>query len=65
MVWYARRSSASKRPSAAAGSDSQSDWRSARILIVEDEFFIAIELEYRLLEAGYSVVGIAVTAGEA
>jgi DNA-binding NarL/FixJ family response regulator len=36
-----------------------------RILIVEDEFLIALELENRLLDAGYKVVGIAVTAPEA
>jgi two-component system, response regulator PdtaR len=37
----------------------------ARILIVEDEFLIAMELEYRLMEAGIAVVGTAVTAEEA
>lgn len=37
----------------------------ARILIVEDEFLIAMELEYRLMEAGIEVVGTAVTAEEA
>lgn len=36
-----------------------------RILIVEDEFLIALELESSLLDAGYKVVGIAVTATEA
>ena len=36
-----------------------------RILIVEDEFLIALELESSLLDAGYRVVGIAVTAKEA
>lgn len=35
------------------------------ILIVEDEFLIALELESSLLDAGYRVVGIAVTAKEA
>ncbi|KRE11615.1 regulator [Bosea sp. Root483D1] len=37
----------------------------ARILIVEDEFLIAMELEYRLMEAGIEVVGTAITAEEA
>ena len=41
------------------------DERPRRILIVEDEFLIALELENRLLEAGFKVVGIAVTAREA
>ena len=36
-----------------------------RILIVEDEFLIALELENRLLDAGFEVVGIAATAEEA
>jgi DNA-binding NarL/FixJ family response regulator len=36
-----------------------------RILIVEDDYFVAIELEHRLQEAGYEVIGIATTASEA
>jgi DNA-binding NarL/FixJ family response regulator len=36
-----------------------------RILIVEDEFLIALELENLLCDAGFEVVGAAVTAGEA
>jgi DNA-binding NarL/FixJ family response regulator len=39
--------------------------RAPRILIVEDEYLIALELENRLLEAGFVVTGIATTAGEA
>lgn len=39
--------------------------RPARILIVEDDYFVAIELEHRLNEAGFEVVGIAGTAEEA
>ena len=39
--------------------------RPARILIVEDDYFVALELENRLLDAGFAVVGIAVTAEEA
>lgn len=38
---------------------------SARILVVEDDFLISLELEHRLIDAGFNVVGIAVTAGEA
>jgi DNA-binding NarL/FixJ family response regulator len=37
----------------------------ARILIVEDDYFVASSLEHRLMEAGYDVVGIAVSAAEA
>ncbi len=36
-----------------------------RLLIVEDDFFVAMELEHRLAEAGFEVVGIAVSADEA
>jgi DNA-binding NarL/FixJ family response regulator len=37
----------------------------ARILIVEDEYFVAIGLEESLQEAGYEVVGIAVSVAQA
>lgn len=37
--------------------------RAKRILIVEDEFLIALEPENRLFEVGYDVVWIAATAG--
>jgi DNA-binding NarL/FixJ family response regulator len=37
----------------------------ARILIVEDDYFVAIALEQDLADAGFEVVGIAVTAEEA
>ncbi|MBB4571293.1 response regulator [Rhizobium leucaenae] len=36
-----------------------------RILIVEDEYLIALEIEHRLRDAGFEVTGIAVTADEA
>lgn len=36
-----------------------------RILVVEDDFFVAVELEHRLQDAGYQVVGVAVSAEEA
>src|SRR5215210_2827496 len=36
-----------------------------RILIVEDDYFVATNLEYRLKEAGYEVVGVAVSADDA
>src|SRR5437016_383439 len=37
----------------------------ARILIVEDDYFVATDLEHTIREAGYEVVGIAVSAEEA
>ncbi|PDS77629.1 response regulator [Rhizobium sp. L43] len=39
--------------------------RPTRILIVEDEYLIALDVENRLLDAGFEVIGIAVTASEA
>jgi DNA-binding NarL/FixJ family response regulator len=36
-----------------------------RILIVEDDYFVATALEQDLVDAGFEVVGIAVTAEEA
>jgi CheY-like chemotaxis protein len=39
--------------------------RSPRVLIVEDNWLIAIEIETILLEAGYEVIGIAMSADQA
>ena len=39
--------------------------RASRILVVEDDYFVAVELEHRLLDAGYDVIGIAATAEDA
>src|SRR4051812_35427194 len=39
--------------------------RAGRILIVGDDYFVALELEHRLLDAGYDVIGIAATAEDA
>ena len=37
----------------------------ARILVVEDEWLIATEIEYALETAGYEIVGLAMSADEA
>jgi DNA-binding NarL/FixJ family response regulator len=34
-------------------------------LIVEDDYLVALELEHRLIEAGFDVVGVAGSADEA
>jgi DNA-binding NarL/FixJ family response regulator len=39
--------------------------KGARILIVEDDYFVAMELEHQLQEAGFDVVGVASTAEQA
>lgn len=36
-----------------------------RILVVEDDFLVALELQHRLVEAEFSVIGVARTAEEA
>jgi two-component system, response regulator PdtaR len=52
-----------------AGDDSvRADEESAepvRIMIVEDDFLVASEIEQTLIEAGYEVVGVAVSAADA
>jgi CheY-like chemotaxis protein len=50
---------------APAGGKSAGAGRPARILIVEDDYIVALELEHQLLEAGFDVVAIATTAEEA
>lgn len=52
-------------PGAVAESDSRAALRPARILMVEDDYIVALELEHRLTEAGFDVVGVAGTAEEA
>jgi DNA-binding NarL/FixJ family response regulator len=39
--------------------------RPARLLIVEDDYFVALELEHQLAAAGFAVIGVAATAEEA
>ena len=50
---------------APADLSSGSGLRKGRILVVEDDYFVALELEHRLREADFEVVGIAATAEEA
>jgi two-component system, response regulator PdtaR len=47
------------------GRESRTTQQPARILIVEDDYLISVEAEAALIEAGYEVVGTAVTADEA
>ncbi len=46
------------------GSDKRPD-RHARILVVEDDFLVAMEVEAALMEAGFTIAGVAATAEEA
>src|SRR5690349_1952742 len=45
--------------------DAQLDERTLRVLIVEDEFFISLDMQYLLQSLGHVVVGVAVSADEA
>jgi DNA-binding NarL/FixJ family response regulator len=60
-----RRSLARVVSAAASGDDAATTAESPRILIVEDEYLVALELEIGLAEAGFDVVGTASTATEA
>lgn len=48
-----------------AGGESGHIARSACVLIVEDDYLVALELEHRLTQAGFDLAGIAATAEEA
>lgn len=43
----------------------ESPQRHSRILVVEDDYLVGLELEYRLQEAGFNILGIVATAEEA
>ena len=59
---YARRSPATHAPRNDAY---EAVHRSARLLIIEDDYLVGLELEYHLTAAGFAVVGIAATVDEA
>jgi DNA-binding NarL/FixJ family response regulator len=48
----------------AAGSDERPD-TSERILVVEDDFLVAMQMESALVEAGFEVAGVAATGEDA
>ncbi|MGI8852053.1 MAG: response regulator [Methyloceanibacter sp.] len=50
---------------APADTRSSKSAQSRRILIVEDDYFVSLELEHRLVSAGFEVTGIATSADEA
>ncbi|HZT87675.1 MAG TPA: response regulator [Stellaceae bacterium] len=53
-------------PAAAdSGEPHRAEAEAPRILIVEDEYLVALELESELTDAGFAVVGSAATADEA
>jgi two-component system, response regulator PdtaR len=54
-----------KTLSPAGGESTSGGGKRARILIVEDDYFVGTGLEHALLDAGFEVVGIAVTAEQA
>lgn len=50
---------------APADSEVRGATRTGRILVVEDDFIVALDMEYHLIEAGFDVIGVATTAEEA
>jgi CheY-like chemotaxis protein len=65
QLWFAANPPRSDASPGAREQDTDLDARSLRVLIVEDEFFIALDVENLLQTLGHAVVGIAVTADEA
>lgn len=62
-LWSPHRGGAVFSPDGSPGPGARA--RPARILIVEDEYFVAMESETAMIEAGFEVVGVASTAEEA
>lgn len=62
---WIERSRNTKTPSAAEHERGAARTEPHRLLVVEDQFFIASEIEHWLRSAGHEVVGIATTADEA
>lgn len=50
---------------ASSAEDCNANPQAARVLIVEDNWLVAVEMQATLEEAGYAVLGIAVSAEEA
>ena len=48
----------------AAGADERAD-KPERVLVVEDDFLVALQMEAALTEAGFEVAGVAASGGEA
>jgi two-component system, response regulator PdtaR len=65
QLWFAANPPRSGDSPGAQERDTDLDARRLRVLIVEDEFFIALDVENLLETLGHAVVGIAVTADEA
>jgi two-component system, response regulator PdtaR len=63
-LWSLWRQDAVFAPDESTGSRTQAR-RPDRILVVEDDFLIAAQIEASLVEAGFDVVGVASTAEEA
>src|SRR5262245_49412217 len=54
-----------RQPRATCAPEGTAAGGAARVLIVEDEHLVGLEIEYHLAAAGFTVVGIAATAAEA
>jgi CheY-like chemotaxis protein len=64
-LWFAAAPSHGGKPEDEQDKHEDVGARSLRVLIVEDEFFISLDLQNLLQSLGHAVVGIAVSADEA
>jgi two-component system, response regulator PdtaR len=64
-AWFATSTPDEPDPPRETGDHENKSFEKYRILIVEDEFFVAIDTQMILEANGHSIVGIAVTADEA
>jgi CheY-like chemotaxis protein len=64
-AWFATSTPDDPDPASETGDHANKSFEKYRILIVEDEFFVAMDTQMILEANGHSIVGIAVTADEA
>jgi two-component system, response regulator PdtaR len=65
QLWFAAAPPLGGDSSGEQDGNSELDARSLRVLIVEDEFFISLDMQNLVTALGHAVVGIAVSADEA
>jgi len=64
-VWFATKSPERQEDPKQRGTSPDAEASALRVLIVEDEFYIALDIEALLIALGHSAVGIAVSADQA
>ena len=64
-VWFAAAAAQGSNPPEEQGNQPDTDMRSLRVMVVEDEFFISLRIKELLEALGHVVVAVAVSADEA